>query len=88
MLKLELQSLPSDVKSQFIGKDLILGKTEGRRRRRGQRTRLLYSITDSMDLSLSKLQMLEDRGAWHAKSLGSQRVRHDLETEQKKQLQF
>ena len=44
-------------------KTLMLGKIEGRRRR-GQRTRLLDDITDSMDMSLSKLQeMVKDRGA-------------------------
>ena len=45
---------PSDAKNQLIGKDLILGKIEGRRRGR-QRMRWLYGIADSMDMSLSKL---------------------------------
>ena len=45
---------------------LVLGKTEGRRRRGRQRTRWLNDITDSMDMSLSKLQdMVKDREAWH-----------------------
>ena len=45
----------------------MLGKIEGRRRRRQQRMRWLDSIIDSVDMNLRKLQeMVEDRGAWHA----------------------
>ena len=50
-----------------LEKTLMLGKIEGRRRRGQQRMRWLDSITDSMDMGLSKLQeIVKERGAWQA----------------------
>ena len=66
MLKLQYFSHPMQ-RSYSLEKTLMLGKIDGRRRRGGQKMRRLDSITDSMDMNLSKLlEMVEHRGAWHA----------------------
>ena len=71
---------PPDVKSQFFGeKTLILGKIEGKRRRGWQRMRWLDSITNSVDMNLSKLRkIVESRGTWHATVHGVTKSRTQL----------
>ena len=76
-----LEGLVLNLKLQYFGypmrrtdsleKTLLLGEIEGKRRRGWQRMKWLDSITDSMDLNLSKLQeIVKDRGAWHAADHG------------------
>ena len=83
MLRLKLQHFGHLMRRAIsFEKTLKLGKIEGKRRGQ-QRIRQLDGITKSVDMNLSKLQeTVEDRGGLVLQSMGSQKVRHDLVSEQ------
>ena len=80
MLKLKLQYFGHLMRTvDSLEKTLMLGKTEGRRRRGRQRMRWLDGIADLMNMSLNKLQeMVKDREAWHGAAHGVAKSRTGL----------
>ena len=90
MLKLKLQYFGHLMqRTDSFEKTLMLGKTEGRSRRGWQRMRWLDGITDSIDISLSRLQQLVmDKEAWRAAGVAKNWIRLSYWTELKPSLSF
>ena len=83
MLKLKLQFFGHLVqRADSLEKTLMLGKTEGKRRRWQQSTRWLDGITNPMDMSWNKLRYWRTEEPEVLQSMGSQRIKLDLATEQ------
>ena len=85
MLKLKLHNFGFLMQTaNSLKKTLMPGKSEGKRRMGQQRVRWLDSITDSMEMNLSKLQeIVQNRGVCMLQFMGSQRVRHEIATNNK-----
>ena len=86
MLKLKLQYFGHLMqRTDSLGKTLLLGKIESKRRRGQQRMRWLEGIMTQWTEFEQTLDIVKDREAWHAPSMGWQRVRHEWPTEQQQE---